>query len=75
MVAIALFLSGLAFTSGRIEPAIVLTVTSIYSLLVFIHYSSKGTIPSDGQFEIVVDGIALAPLLVSLVLLIFAKTP
>ncbi len=75
MVTFALFLCGLAFTSGRIEPAIVLTVTSIYSLIVFIHYSSKGTIPSDGQFEIVVDGIALAPLLVSLVLLIFAKTP
>ncbi|NOY24033.1 MAG: 4-hydroxy-3-methylbut-2-enyl diphosphate reductase [Acidobacteria bacterium] len=70
---LALFLSGLALSTGKTQPGFVLPFTLIYSLFVFTHYSNKRTIPSDGHFELIVDGIALAPLLISLTLSIISN--
>lgn len=67
-LALTLFLSGLALITGLFQATFVLTFTSIYSLFVFTYYSNRGTIPSDGRFEIIVDGIALVPWLISLIL-------
>ncbi len=73
ILVLALFFSGFAVTSHRTQPAIVLAITSIYSLIIFVHYTNRRTIPSDGRFEFIVDGIALAPPLISWILLIIHK--
>ena len=67
-LALSTALTALALISGWIQPAVVIAFTSIYSLSVFKFYSNKRTIPADGRFELIVDGIALVPWLFSLFL-------
>ncbi len=66
IVILSILLTVLAYYTNLRQPAFVLALSSVYTILIFIHYSNKRAIPSDGQFEFVVDGAALAPWVISL---------
>ncbi|RLE16205.1 MAG: 4-hydroxy-3-methylbut-2-enyl diphosphate reductase [Acidobacteria bacterium] len=67
------FITVIALVTGQKQLSVTLALSAIYILLVFAHYSNKSTIPSDGKFEFIVDGIALVPWLISLLLSIASR--
>ncbi|NOZ12832.1 MAG: 4-hydroxy-3-methylbut-2-enyl diphosphate reductase [Acidobacteria bacterium] len=66
VVVLGCIFTGIALLAGSVKTGTVLMLSFIYILLVFHRYANKSTIPSDGRFEFIVDGLALAPWLISL---------
>ncbi len=66
ILSLSLLLTLFAFFTAGIFASLVIIITSQTTLSVFAYYSKRKTIPSDGRFELIVDGLAFIPWLVTL---------